>query len=707
LLISNKLLIASDQSIYSFRSAQRENLDKMRVQYAQTEAIFLEHNYRSSGAILHAASELMTQDTSRLPRKLLPTHCVGTKPTMRFLEGSDDEASWIVSEIKRTIARTGHLIKCSDIAVLVRSASITRPIEAALSAAGIPYEMVGGHRFFDRVEIKLLIDYLRAISFPDNDEAILRVLNVPPRRIGDPTIKSLVEEANKTSKSLWSLVLNGVQGNIKLQTKIVKGCEQGLGKFVDVILTGQKRLKVLSGDSQFLDSLVQFLLKKIDYRDYLSKQYKEDVDSRWENVEELIAQCAGVNLGALTDDDEDSLPQVVGIEQQKPPESESLVRFLANVSLSSGRQAQGDTAESDQLTISTMHAAKGLEWPVVFIPAAYDGSIPHSRAEDSDEERRLLYVAMTRAKALLYISQPAANSQKGKCSYISIADTVDSCTLSPFLAPPSLLRCLERHGPKLHGNEVEDIARILGREFPTEEDIIIACQNLPSEEDDLFPWTDEKGTVHYGGSFLNASALPGLKRKHTAEIDGKSPVKKGSLVQAIEQPRGFVAARSQVAQSSIQPGFKPFRSSVQTGFKRQKFQTPFLSSSRQNVATYAEKASIPSQSGIYGLSGSAIIGTGTLDAHFKGISKHVIPNANKIVADGAVERDYGFLSSPPEAAKPTTEQREVIQPRSERSTLEKVESNLVNLLNPSRKTLGVKRSMNGWASRGFSLHRHA
>ncbi|KAI9768506.1 MAG: hypothetical protein M1839_004028 [Geoglossum umbratile] len=476
-----------DQSIYGFRSAEIKNLKRMRTQYLDTLVVILEENYRSSGAILLAALEVIQQDESRPAKSLLPTHCVGTKPILRKLPSAGIEALWIVSEIKRAIALNGNLLALSDIAILIRSAFLSRHIESALGQSGIPYRMVGGHKFFDRFEVKIVLDYLRVISQPHNNDALARIINVPPRRVGDATVKALLDEAETHQTTLWSLVKNKVQGNIKLKTKTSAPAEQGLSTFMNIILSARKRL-LEPDEAQFsLVQLVEFLMKKLSLKEYLEKSHPQDHETRWANIEELVAQASDFSGTPLSEyEEEEALPEVEGIDQRKSSSmSDSLSRFLANVALSS--EAKGDDeAPRDQVTISTIHAAKGLEWPVVFIPAVYHGSIPHSRAEDVDEERRLLYVAMTRAMALLYMSCPMKNSQK------------EQTTLSEFLSHKSLTPHLEKKGPSFKYSLAQSIARILNRNCPSEASIMASLGDLETVEDDLWPITGEANEIKGG-----------------------------------------------------------------------------------------------------------------------------------------------------------------------------------------------------------------
>ncbi|KAI4189723.1 MAG: hypothetical protein L6R41_001275 [Letrouitia leprolyta] len=473
-----------DQSIYGWRSAEIKNLGRMQSQYPETLVIHLKDNYRSSAAILLTAQEVIEQDVSRPAKSLSPTHCPGTSPVLRRLPSSDAEASWIVSEIKRAMGMTGGMLKHPDFAILLRSAALSRQIESAMGKAGVPYRMVGGQRFFDRVEIKILLDYLRVISQPTNNDAITRILNIPARSVGTTTVKALLEEAETQTLTLWSFIRKAVQGNIKTSTRINKPAEQGLGAFINIILSAQRKLK-----DQLMplspQSLLQHIISKLNFQDYLKRSYEIDYEGRWANVEELLAQAAEYPIPQFSEDadtaeaGEISLPAVEGIAQYKGDTGqEMLSMFLANVALATELQKDEETEEgqsSSQVTISTIHAAKGLEWPVVFIPAAYEGSIPHSRAEDTDEERRLLYVAMTRAQALLYISCPVKNSQR------------EQATLSQFLNPTSVSHYLAKAGAKFDSDVVSDIARILGRHCPPENEVQEKSLLLPSREDNMWP----------------------------------------------------------------------------------------------------------------------------------------------------------------------------------------------------------------------------
>ncbi|KAF2752094.1 ATP-dependent DNA helicase pcrA, partial [Sporormia fimetaria CBS 119925] len=463
-----------DQSIYSFRSAEIKNLYRMRDEYPESLVINLENNYRSSGCILSAAKAVIEQDDSRPSKPLQATHCVGEQPTLRHLADARKEAEWIVEEIQRSRTLSAGLLNFGDYAILLRSSPLSLSIERELGYKGIPYRMVGGRRFFDRAEIRLVLDYLRVINQPNHNDAILRVINEPSRQVGEATVKALVEQAEAEKVPLWSVLLSLARGCGRSATKVSKQAQGGIDKFVGIILSSQRKLT--KDDECNLYDLMTHLLQKVSMHAYLKKQYPEGWEERWANVEELIGQAtqlaASIANGEAVYDD--MLPEVDGLEQRPDTAADILSKFLSNVALAS--EIEGPEGEDpNQVTISTIHAAKGLEWPIVFIPGVYDGSIPHSRADDHDEERRLLYVGMTRAQSLLYLSCPAKLSGQ------------DESTLSAFISKPSIQRFFSLRGPSFGCTAISDLARILSRPCPSLSEVEAARSLLERIEDDKFP----------------------------------------------------------------------------------------------------------------------------------------------------------------------------------------------------------------------------
>ncbi|KAH7073211.1 P-loop containing nucleoside triphosphate hydrolase protein [Paraphoma chrysanthemicola] len=497
-----------DQSIYSFRSAEIKNLFRMRNEFPESIVINLENNYRSSGCILTSALAVIEQDESRPQKALIATHGVGEPPTLRHLVSAHVEAKWIVEEIHRTRTLSAGLLGFNDYAILLRSSNLSLQIERALGQAGMPYRMVAGTKFFERAEIRIILDYLRVVSQPEHNDAVARVINLPSRKVGDTTVKALLEEAETRKITLWKLVLDIAQGTIRAQSKVSAQAQKGMEQFVNVILTAREKLIPSDGEHCNLFDLIWHVLKKIAFESYLKQTHKENWQDRWANVEELVSQATQMATAMANGEEisDDALPVVEGIEQRQDTAADILSKFLANVTLSSVADQEGGDAE--QITISTIHAAKGLEWPIVFMPAVYDGSIPHSRAEDHDEERRLLYVGMT----------------------------------------------------------LPDLANILRRPCPTTEQLNIARGSLERLEDDQYPATREEidgdeptwGTSYNerfnGSKPSNDGPQQGFKRR---KLESSGTINHESVAVTMNKTSGFSMASTTM--HGAKPGFTTAR----------------------------------------------------------------------------------------------------------------------------------------------------
>lgn len=593
-----------DQSIYGFRSAEIKNLERMQRRYPNTSVVLLEDNYRSSGSILGSAEQVIEQDTARPVKKLHPTHGVGTMPVLRKLPTAAAEAQWMVTEIKRCITLTGQLLKPSDFAILLRSAALSRQIESELGKQGIPYRMVGGSRFFDRVEIRLLLDYLRVISHPENNDALARIINVPTRKIGDETLKSLTAGAESAKLPLWTFIKDVAQGRRSCQKTLSKTASTGLSVLVGLVEAARQKLHDCMDESS-PRVLLEFVISKLGFREYLTATYPLDEENRWANVEELLAQAG--DSSAPYPQQDDVLPEIEGLEQhQGHIGEEALSRFLANVALSTEVTTEESNQPQEKVTISTIHAAKGLEWPVVFVAAVYEGIIPHSRAEDSDEERRLLYVAMTRAQALLYLSLPRRDSKNG-----------EETRTSSFL-PPSIVKAKFRAvGPKLVDKTIFAIADILGREHPSQEAIVKGLEaGLPSNNDDLWThdgeYTGDTATRWDGSKATSAPAVRGQAQENWAKRRRLNDQTQDSTG-ASSSASGFVTATSYTMNTAS--GFSVSTNTVTMGFSsaRQHMETaPPPPDEKEPVKTTQIKSATSSTS----RKNSAPPGQGTLSSYF-------------------------------------------------------------------------------------------
>lgn len=470
-----------DQSIYGWRSAEIKNLRRMFQEFGRTERVSLEENYRSSQSILHLSMLVIKQDETRFDKTLKPVHDKGSRPVLRRLKSAAAEADWIVSEIRRVLMMSGSMLTHNDVSILLRSASLSRHIESSLGKAGIAYRMVGGHKFYDRAEIKTLIDYLRVIAQPENNVALARILNVPRRGFGEGTVKSLLQEAETSSLSVWAVLSKHCRGDRRAKTKITNVMEQKLsGGLLRPLEDIRKRIKGASPDESPLElvQIIEQLLVKLDFQKYLETAHADDHEQRWANVQEFIGLAAEF-VRDMDNSEEDFLPEIEGLQQTK--EVEVLPRFLANVSLAADAQTGDEGQESKpHVTISTIHKAKGLEWPIVFVPAVYKSVFPHTRSEDDAEERRLLYVAMTRAQALLYLSCPLFNSNGNG----------ERTELSPFVEP--VKGSFLNKGPCFDRPVMQGIAKIIQRKLPPEETIFKGLPAMFSPEDNLFPVDPEE-----------------------------------------------------------------------------------------------------------------------------------------------------------------------------------------------------------------------
>ncbi|KAL6865797.1 ATP-dependent DNA helicase srs2 [Amphichorda felina] len=465
-----------DQSIYGWRSAEVKNLYRLLRDYPDTDEISLEENYRSSQAILNVSLRVIQEDEKRYQKVLLPVHAKGEQPVLRKLSSSAREGEWIVQEIKRAVMMFGGMLKYEDVAILLRSASLSRHVESALGKAGVAYRMIGGHKFYERKEIKVLIDYLRVIYQPDNNDAVARIINIPRRGIGEATVKSLLEEAEQSNMTVWSVIYKHCRGERQSKTNIRAKMEQKLSsELVRIISSLRQKAETITSSSPFtLVNLVEQLISHLHFKKHLEEEYNIDHEQRWANVQEFVNMVGDFmrDFGRL---DEDALPEVADVEQAK--NDSALGNFLANVSLASDAQRDDEEhGKSSLVTISTIHAAKGLEWPVVFVPSVYNGIIPHTRSEDVDEERRLLYVAMTRAQAFLYLSSPLYGSQ-GMGSKVE---------LSSFIAPFAS-KAFAPKGPSFGRHVLETAGKILQRDVPTEKAIFDKLPPMFSPEDDQYP----------------------------------------------------------------------------------------------------------------------------------------------------------------------------------------------------------------------------
>ncbi|KAF3171848.1 hypothetical protein EYR41_009687 [Orbilia oligospora] len=521
----NKITIVGDpdQSIYGFRAAEIGNLRAMQEFYPHTIVVNLEENYRSSAAILTCSLEVIQQDKTRPEKGITPTHELGISPVLRELPTPDAEARWIAQEVTRLRITTGNLFTFDDIAILVRSGGLAREIETQMTRNRIPYRLLAGIRFFERAEVKTILDYLRVIFDPNNNEALLRILNTPRRGLGDKAFKELSATAEKKETSIWSIVQKAARGDIKVGGISNPGIT-GLSKFVKIIRDTQNAFKSdQTKDPEVVGKIIQALLEKIDYKVYVGEKLQGEFEDRWQHVEEFMTQAVEFCGNVMSGIDEADLPdtEAIGNTVEESALIGALGKFLATAALASvkeGPEAAGNGDGSGVLTISTIHNAKGLEWPIVFIPGCYNGSIPHSRAEDHDEERRLLYVAMTRAQALLYLSYPSQLWDRK-------SGGAQESNLCSFLAGGNMGVLMTDRGPYITPDKILSFSNIMSRECPTPEMVqaTINAAGLSNIYDEV---EYDKPSQHGGldednyGSQLQYGVKKGYQRSYSNDFSG-------------------------------------------------------------------------------------------------------------------------------------------------------------------------------------------
>lgn len=371
-----------DQSIYSWRGADYQNIINFEKDFKVTE-IRLEQNYRSTGTILDAANGVISHNTNRKDKKLWSGKGEGKPIEIYMPENETEEANFIAESIQGIAIEEKKTY--DDFGVLIRANTQSRYIEEAFLQANIPYTMSGGTSFFERKEIKDIISYLRVIANHDDDINLLRIINVPRRGIGRAAIQVINEEAEKLGSTLWTAIQSLVQAEDSAASEYLK---EDLQDFVNLIESN--RQKLLSGRG--LSKKVREMVEEINYKDYLITEYSKSekaVRFKLKNIELLLEMMERWEI-----DPDNTNP--------------SLFNYLNRITLMS-RDNGDDENDKGKVNLMTIHASKGLEFPVVFIAGAEEGLIPHQRSVDEnsgnvEEERRLFYVAITRAREKLIIS---------------------------------------------------------------------------------------------------------------------------------------------------------------------------------------------------------------------------------------------------------------------------------------------------------------
>jgi DNA helicase-2/ATP-dependent DNA helicase PcrA len=376
-----------DQSIYGWRGADIRNILDFEKEFTSAKLVRLEDNYRSTPDILHVANAAITQNIGRKGKTLRATRASGEPVTLVAALDERDEADWVLEEIKARRNRENRGL--NEFAVLYRTNAQSRALEDALRREAIPYRLVGSVRFYDRREIRDLMAYLKLIANPSDAEAFHRAITVPKRGIGDTTVDALAARAREIGVPLFEAA-----SREDMQASLRPAARKALADFVRIISTLRERAKDTS-----VDVLIQELIGEIRYVEYLQAEGPESARDRIENLSALVNGAAET----VIDD---------GGEVGLTP----LDHFLQRAMLVAGADALDPSA--DAVTLMTLHNAKGLEYPVVFLTGLEDGLFPLSQSFDDppklEEERRLFYVGITRAEEKLYLSFTEMRRRNGE-----------------------------------------------------------------------------------------------------------------------------------------------------------------------------------------------------------------------------------------------------------------------------------------------------
>jgi DNA helicase-2/ATP-dependent DNA helicase PcrA len=391
-----------DQSIYRWRGARVENLRQFTRDYPNAQMFRLERNYRSTGNILNAANALIANNSSRLGKNLWTDVGSGERIRLYAAFNERDEADFVVQRIQEWVRQGGER---RQVAVLYRSNAQSRVFEEAFLSARIPYRVYGGLRFYERAEIKDALAYLRLVSNRHDDASFERVVNLPARGIGAKTLDVLRNAARQAGSSMWqaaAAMLAGAPGSGG--SLLAELGNRGANALVGFL----KLIDQLDADTRGLPlhEQIDHVIQNSGLIEHYKKDRQDRGEARIENLEELVSAARSFDADAVSPDDP---------EQKLPP----LEAFLAHAALESG---EGQAADwEDAVQMMTLHTAKGLEFPLVFLAGMEDGLFPHHRSIDDleglEEERRLCYVGVTRAMRQLYLTYAEQRRLHGMDSF--------------------------------------------------------------------------------------------------------------------------------------------------------------------------------------------------------------------------------------------------------------------------------------------------
>ncbi|HWE37511.1 MAG TPA: UvrD-helicase domain-containing protein [Isosphaeraceae bacterium] len=486
-----------DQSIYGWRGADLNNILEFEQDYPGCKVVKLERNYRSTKNILRVADHLIRFNRRRKPKALTTENPDGAPVELTVYATETDEAEGVVGRIS-SLVRDGEYA-CRDVAIFCRVTALTRAFESALRAAKLPYQVVGGVSFYERQEVKDVLAYLNLLINPKDDVAFLRAVNVPPRGIGKATLDKLAERSRALGIPLLAMAREGAN---------VPGLK-------DRAVRSLRDFGLLMGELASLrdhpaEEVLRKLLALSGYHDHLAADGRDGGEDRLANIEELVTAARQ-------------------FDREHP--GASVVEFLEEVSLASAVDRWKD--EAGAVTLMTLHAAKGLEFPAVFIVGLEQGLLPHARSNDDEgemeEERRLFFVGITRARRELYLSHCRIREFRGQRTA-----TIPSCFLAELPEGPVVVRDLSGFG----GPEPAPIRRPRPLDLPNRPRLTTAA-DLASPSAG-FPAATDLDSFRPGVSVLHPQY--GLGR--ILSIDGAGPNRKGRVAFAVGGERTFVLAKS-------------------------------------------------------------------------------------------------------------------------------------------------------------------
>ena len=379
-----------DQSIYSFRGARVENIQQFPRDFPDVCTVRLERNYRSTGNILGAANRLIANNVGRLGKNLWTSGQAGDPVYLYTAFNDVDEARFVVGRVQQWVEDGGRR---DEVAILYRVSAQSRVFEEALLAGAVPYRVHGGLRFYERAEIKNALGYLRLVASRDDDAAFERVVNVPPRGIGARTVDSIRAAARERGESLWRAARRLADGGA-LAARAGKAVT-GFVSLVDGLAA--------EVEGMALEEQTEAAIAASGLTDFYKRDNPERAQARLENLEELVSAAREFDVG----------------DQDEPDAPAPLMAFLSHAALEAGESQAAEWEDCVQLM--TLHSAKGLEFPVVFLCGLEEGLFPHQRSSDDpdqlEEERRLCYVGMTRARQRLFLTHSESRRLHGQDYY--------------------------------------------------------------------------------------------------------------------------------------------------------------------------------------------------------------------------------------------------------------------------------------------------